>query len=80
LRLFFLKALEAEKMIEATVGTFYWTRLLFKGGRGTKSKPILVNSFPTTMANAVVAPTHSKALPVILTTDEDRDVWMRATG
>jgi putative SOS response-associated peptidase YedK len=30
------------------------------------------------MANAVVAPTHSKALPVILTTDEVRDVWMRA--
>jgi putative SOS response-associated peptidase YedK len=53
---------------------------LFKGDRGTKSKPIRINSFPTTMANAVVAPTHSKALPVILTTDEDRDVWMRATG
>jgi putative SOS response-associated peptidase YedK len=51
---------------------------LFKGDRGTKSKPIRINSFPTTMANAVVAPTHSKALPVILTTDEDRDVWMRA--
>jgi len=55
-----------------------WTRLLFKDDRGTKSKPIRVNSFPTTMANAVVAPTHSKALPVILTTDEVRDVWMRA--
>jgi putative SOS response-associated peptidase YedK len=30
----------------------------------------------TTEANAVVAPIHSKAMPVILTTDED--VWMRA--
>jgi hypothetical protein len=51
---------------------------LVEGGRGTKSKPILVNSFPTTMANAVVAPTHSKALAVILTTDEERNVSMRA--
>jgi hypothetical protein len=26
----------------------------------------------------VVEPIHSKAMPVILTTDEERDVWMRA--
>ena len=25
-----------------------------------------------------VEPIHSKAMPVILTTDEERDVWMRA--
>jgi hypothetical protein len=25
-----------------------------------------------------VEPTHAKAMPVILTTDEERDVWMRA--
>jgi putative SOS response-associated peptidase YedK len=30
--------------------------------------------------NAVVAPIHPKAMPVILTTDEKRDVWMRAMG
>jgi hypothetical protein len=29
-------------------------------------------------ANAVVAPIHPKAMPVILTTEEERDVWMRA--
>ncbi len=34
--------------------------------------------FLTTEANAVVAPIHAKAMPVILTTDEERDVWMRA--
>jgi putative SOS response-associated peptidase YedK len=28
--------------------------------------------------NTVVAPIHPKAMPVILTTDEERDVWMRA--
>jgi putative SOS response-associated peptidase YedK len=27
---------------------------------------------------AMVAPIHPKAMPVILTTDEERDVWMRA--
>lgn len=29
-------------------------------------------------ANAVVSPIHLKAMPVILTTGEERDVWMRA--
>jgi putative SOS response-associated peptidase YedK len=57
-----------------------WTE--FKGDRGTKSKPIpgphLVYGFLTTTPNAVVAPIHPKAMPVILTTDEERDVWMRA--
>ena len=32
----------------------------------------------TTEPNAIVAPIHPKAMPVILTTDEERDVWMRA--
>jgi hypothetical protein len=51
---------------------------------GTKSKPIpgphLVYGFLTTAPNAVVEPIHQKAMPVILTTDEERDVWMRAAG
>jgi hypothetical protein len=34
--------------------------------------------FLTTEANAVVAPIHPKATSVILTSDEERDVWMRA--
>ena len=57
-----------------------WTE--FKGERGTKSKPIpgphLVYGFLTTSPNAIVAPIHPKAMPVILTTEEERDVWMRA--
>ena len=28
--------------------------------------------------NAIGEPIHPKAMPVILTTDEERDVWMRA--
>jgi putative SOS response-associated peptidase YedK len=57
-----------------------WTE--FKGNRGTKSKPIPgphpVYGFLTTAPNAVVEPIHSKAMPVILTTDEEREIWMRA--
>ena len=57
-----------------------WTE--FKGDRGTKSKPIpgphLVYGFLTTAPNAIVEPIHPKAMPVILTTEEERDVWMRA--
>ena len=33
---------------------------------------------PSTAPNAVVEPIHPKAMPVILTTDEERDAWMRA--
>lgn len=32
----------------------------------------------TTEPNAVVAPIHPKAMPVILTTGEEIDVWLRA--
>jgi putative SOS response-associated peptidase YedK len=57
-----------------------WTE--FKDDRGAKSKPIpgphLVYRFLTTEPNAVVAPINPKAMPVILTTEEERDVWMRA--
>ncbi len=57
-----------------------WTE--YKGDRGTKSKPIpgphLVYGFLTTQPNAVVEPIHPKAMPVILTSDEERDVWLRA--
>src|SRR3984957_17481585 len=57
-----------------------WTE--YKGDRGTKSKPIpgphQVYGFLTTAPNVVVEPIHPKAMPVILTTEEERDVWMRA--
>jgi putative SOS response-associated peptidase YedK len=57
-----------------------WTE--YRGDRGTKSKaipgPHLIYGFLTTAPNAVVKPIHPKSMPVILTTDEERDVWMRA--
>jgi putative SOS response-associated peptidase YedK len=56
-----------------------WTE--FKGDRGIKSKPIAglhdVYGFLTTSPNAIVEPIRPKAMPVILTTDDERDVWMR---
>jgi len=49
---------------------------------GGQSKPVpgphQVYGFLTTSPNTVVAPIHPKAMPVILTTDEEQDVWMRA--
>src|ERR1700730_6027915 len=39
--------------------------------------PHLVYGIMTTAPNAVVEPIHPKAMPVILMTDEERDVWMR---
>jgi len=38
------------------------------------------SGFLTTAPNAVVEPFHPKAMPVILTTDEERDVWARQPG
>jgi putative SOS response-associated peptidase YedK len=71
-------ALNGDRPLLAFAGI--WTE--FKGDRGTKSKPIpgphSVYRFLTTAPNAVVEPIHPKAMPVILTTDEERDVWMRA--
>ena len=34
--------------------------------------------FLATQPNAIVEPIHPKAMPGTLTTDEERDVWMRA--
>ncbi|WP_164934609.1 SOS response-associated peptidase [Bradyrhizobium zhanjiangense] len=71
-------ALTDERPLFAFAGI--WTT--FNGDRGTKSKPVAgphqVYAFLTTTPNAVVEPIHPKAMPVILTTDEERDVWMRA--
>lgn len=71
-------ALDESRPLAAFAGI--WTT--FKGDRGTKSKPVpgphLVYGFLTTAPNAIVEPIHPKAMPVILTTNEERDVWMRA--
>jgi putative SOS response-associated peptidase YedK len=54
-----------------------WTR--WRGVRGPKSAPVEgkheLFGFLTTEANAIVAPIHPKAMPVILTTTEKFDLW-----
>ncbi|MCK1617425.1 SOS response-associated peptidase family protein [Bradyrhizobium sp. 159] len=71
-------ALADERPLFAFAGV--WTT--FNGDRGTKSKPIpgphQVYGFLTMTPNAVVEPIHPKAMPVILTTEEERDIWIRA--
>jgi putative SOS response-associated peptidase YedK len=70
-------ALNEDRPLFAFAGI--WTT--FNGDCGTKSKPVpgphQVYGFLTTSPNAVVEPIHPRAMPVILTTDEERDVWMR---
>ena len=71
-------ALDDDRPLFAFAGL--WTK--FDGDRGSKSKPIpgphQVYGFLATEANAVVAAVNAKSMPVVLTTNEERDVWMRA--
>jgi hypothetical protein len=55
-----------------------WTR--WRGVRGPKSALVDGNhelfGFLTTEANAIVAPVHPKAMPVILATPDEVDLWL----
>jgi putative SOS response-associated peptidase YedK len=57
-----------------------WTS--WRALRGPKSGPVdgehQLFGFLTTEANAIVAPVHPKAMPVILTTPEEFDRWLEA--
>jgi putative SOS response-associated peptidase YedK len=54
----------------------------WRGVRGPKSAPVEgrheLFGFLTTEANAIVAPIHPKAMPVILTTPGEIDQWLEA--
>lgn len=54
----------------------------FEGTRGTKADPVtgkhLIYSFLTTEANKVVKPIHAKAMPVILTTSQEWEAWLKS--
>jgi putative SOS response-associated peptidase YedK len=71
-------ALDADRPLFAFAGL--WTP--WRGVRGPKSGPIDVEhelfGFLTTEANAAVAPIHPKAMPVILTTPAEVDLWLAA--
>jgi putative SOS response-associated peptidase YedK len=69
-------ALAEERPLFAFAGL--WTR--WRGVRGPKSAPLegehQLYGILTTDANAVVAPVHPKAMPVILTTPAEVDLWL----
>ena len=71
-------ALDAERPLFAFAGI--WTT--WEGTRGPKADPVegehRLYGFLTTQANGVVGPVHPKAMPVLLTTAEEWDVWLRA--
>jgi putative SOS response-associated peptidase YedK len=64
-------ALDADRPLFASAGL--WT--LWRGVREGEHE---LFGFLTTEANAVVAPIHPKAMPVILTTAEEVDLWLAA--
>ena len=67
-------ALDGERPLFAFAGI----RRPWTGVRGKEAGEHLLYGFLTTEPNAVVRPIHAKAMPVILTTAEEWDVWLRA--
>jgi putative SOS response-associated peptidase YedK len=71
-------ALDAERPLFAFAGL----RTPWRGVRGPKIAPVEgqheLFAFLTTEANAVVAPIHPKAMPVILTAPTEVDLWLAA--
>jgi putative SOS response-associated peptidase YedK len=69
-------ALDDDRPLFAFAGL--WTP--WRGARGPKSAPVEGDhelfGFLTTEANAVVAPIHPKAMPVILTSPAEVDLWL----
>ncbi|WP_245489721.1 SOS response-associated peptidase family protein, partial [Mesorhizobium sp. M2D.F.Ca.ET.140.01.1.1] len=56
----------------------FWTR--WQGIRKVKDGPgdFELFAFMTTKPNALIAPIHEKAMPVILTTSEETEAWLTA--
>jgi putative SOS response-associated peptidase YedK len=67
-------ALDDERPLFAFAGIWQpWS-----GERGKERGEHLLYGFLTTEPNAAVRPVHAKAMPVMLTTPEEWDVWLRA--
>ena len=71
-------ALDAGRPLFAFAGI--WSP--WRGMRGPKANPVdgdhQLFGFLTTDANGVVGPIHPKAMPVLLTTPEEWEIWLRA--
>lgn len=69
-------ALDESRPLAAFAGI--WTNWTSVGKAKEGEVRADIFAFLTTEANAEVAPIHPKAMPVILTTEEEVDVWLRA--
>lgn len=71
-------ALDEERPLACFAGI--WTT--WHGTRGPKANPVTgahrLFGFLTSEANALVAPVHPKAMPVVLATPEEWDIWLKA--
>lgn len=68
-------ALDEDRPLFAFAGIWRpWT-----GERQKERGEHLLFGFLTTEPNDIVRPVHAKAMPVMLTTPEERDAWLRAT-
>jgi putative SOS response-associated peptidase YedK len=76
------KPREAPKWLARPLFAFAGLWTPWRGVRGPKSAPIEgeheLFAFFTTEPNALVAPIHPKAMPVILTTPAEVDFWLAA--
>jgi len=66
-------ALDDDRPLFAFAGI--WRR--WTGERGQERGEHWLYGFLTTEPNDTVGPVHSKAMPVMLTTAEERDIWLR---
>jgi putative SOS response-associated peptidase YedK len=69
-------ALDESRPLAVFAGIWTGWTCVRKASRGEETCDLY--GFLTTEPSAVVAPIHPKAMPVILTTAEEIDVWMRA--
>jgi putative SOS response-associated peptidase YedK len=70
-------ALDESRPLAVFAGIWTTWSCVCKASRGWE-EGIDLYGFLTTEPNAVVAPIHPKAMPAILTTAEEIDVWLRA--
>ncbi len=77
------RAIEANRNFSAAyfylaVALADWVASTKRGSKQERGYPSIPFGFLTTEANAVVAPIYPKAMPVILTTEAEVDLWLSA--
>lgn len=71
-------ALDDDRPLFAFAGVWTTWRGVRRSASARLEEEHQLFGFLTTEANSVVAPVHAKAMPVILTTEEEFDAWLQA--